>query len=74
MVLVIGYGVGMAVVLTLAGIALVAVRDRYQARAAAAEGRVARSLRRWGRLAPFLTAALVVAVGTGLAVRSFVTL
>lgn len=70
-ILVIGYGAGMAIVLTLAGIALVRVRDRYQERLENAEGRVATSLRRWGRLAPFATAALVMVVGIGLAIRSF---
>ena len=64
-VLVIGYGVGMAFVLTLAGILLVKVRDRYQERMESAEGRVASGLRRWGVLAPYLTAGLVLVVGLG---------
>jgi len=71
-VLVIGYGLGMAVVLTLAGIALVKVRDRLQHRLEDRTGRASRALRRWGRLTPFLTAALVIIVGTGLAIRSIV--
>ncbi|MGB3733813.1 MAG: hypothetical protein WA964_02575 [Ilumatobacter sp.] len=71
-VLVIGYGVGMAVVLTLAGIALVKVRDRLQHRLEDRNGRTSRALQRWGKLTPFLTAALVIVVGTGLAIRSIV--
>ena len=73
-VLVVGYGAGMAIVLTMAGILLVKVRDRLQDRIARADGRVARNARRWGRLAPFLTASLVVVVGLGLAIRSIVLL
>ena len=72
-VLVIGYGAGMAVVLTLAGIALVKVRDRLQHRLEDRTGRTSRAMQRWGRLAPFLTAALVIVVGAGLAIRSLVT-
>ena len=71
-VLVLGYGIGMAAVLTLAGIALVKVRDRLQHRLADRTGRASRTLQRWGRLTPFLTAALVIIVGTGLAIRSLV--
>ena len=73
-VLVFGYGIGMAVVLTLAGIALVKVRDRLQHRLEDNTGRASKALRRWGRLTPFLTAALVIVVGTGLAIRSLVTI
>jgi nickel/cobalt transporter (NicO) family protein len=72
--LVIAYGAGMAIVLTLAGIMLVKVRDRYEERIESANGRVAGTLRRWGLLAPYLTAALVLVVGLGLAVRSFTAL
>jgi nickel/cobalt transporter (NicO) family protein len=72
--LVIAYGAGMAIVLTMAGIMLVKVRDRYEDRIASADGRAAGALRNWGRLAPYLTAALVLVVGLGLAVRSFSTL
>lgn len=73
-VLVIGYGVGMAAVLTVAGIALVRVRDSLERRVGAADGKVARAAQRWGRLAPVLTAGLVFVVGTGLAIRSFTVL
>ena len=67
-VLVIAYGAGMAGTLTLAGVLLVRVRDRYAERRRA--GRGSALVRRWGRLAPFATASLVVIVGLGLAVRS----
>ena len=70
-VLVIGYGAGMAGTLTLAGVLLVRVRDRYQERASQNPGRVRRFAMRWTRVAPYLTAALVLIVGLGLAVRSF---
>lgn len=69
-VLVAGYGLGMAAVLTLAGVLLVKVRDRLQRRAADSSGRAARFARRWGRLGPVLTAALVVVVGSGMVIRS----
>ena len=68
--LVVAYGVGMASTLTLAGILLVRVRDRYQRRARSQPGRSGRVAAGWTRLAPFVTAALVVIVGVGLAVRS----
>ncbi len=71
-VLVIGYGAGMAVVLTLAGIALVKVRDRLQDRLSDRSGRASRAVQRWGRLTPYFTAALVIVVGAGLAIRSLV--
>lgn len=71
-VLVLGYGVGMAAVLTLAGVALVKVRDRLQDRLSGRAGRVSNAMQRWGRLTPYLTAALVIVVGTGLAIRSLV--
>ena len=67
-ILVIAYGAGMAATLTLAGILLVRVRDRYAARLRA--GRATSALRRWSRVAPFATASLVIVVGLGLAVRS----
>ncbi len=73
-VLVIGYGLGMATVLTLAGIALVRVRDRLQRRLDDENSRASRALQRWGKLTPFLTASLVLVVGAGLAIRSLVTI
>jgi ABC-type nickel/cobalt efflux system permease component RcnA len=69
-VLVVAYGLGMATTLTLAGILLVRVRDRYQHRASTAGGRARAVGRRWTAAAPYLTAALVVLVGSGLALRS----
>lgn len=68
-ILVIAYGVGMAGTLTLAGVLLVRLRDRYAARTPR-EGRARAVLRRWGHVAPYATASLVFVVGLGLAVRS----
>jgi ABC-type nickel/cobalt efflux system permease component RcnA len=69
-VLVAGYGLGMAIVLTLAGILMVEIRDRLQRRVDDSTGRAARLARRWARLGPILTAGLVVVVGSGLVMRS----
>ena len=68
--LVIGYGLGMAGTLTAAGVLLVKVRDRYQHRMQTSTGRVRAVARRWGSLAPYFTATLVLVVGLGLALRS----
>ncbi len=68
--LVLAYGLGMAATLTAAGVMLVSLRDRYQRRAGSSEGRIARTARRWGRVAPYLTGGLVLVVGLGLAIRS----
>ncbi|CAN5615056.1 hypothetical protein BH24ACT5_BH24ACT5_12400 [soil metagenome] len=69
--LIIGYGLGMAATLTAAGLLLVRVRDRYERRAA---GRAARGVgaaaARWSKIMPYATAALVLLVGIGLALRS----
>lgn len=73
-VLVVGYGAGMAAVLTVAGIALVRVRDSLERQVNNADGKVARTAQRWGRLAPMLTAGLVFVVGAGLAIRSLTVL
>jgi ABC-type nickel/cobalt efflux system permease component RcnA len=66
--LVLSYGLGMAATLTAAGLLLVVLRDRLE------NSRLANALRgRSNRLAtatPLLTAALVLVVGIGLAVRS----
>jgi len=70
-VLVLAYGLGMAATLTAAGLVLVTVRDRYRRRPAGRTGRLAAVGQRWGRIAPYATAALVVVVGLGLVVRSF---
>ncbi len=69
-VLVVGYGAGMAGTLTLAGVLLVRVRDRYQHRVSATPGRARRAAMQWTRYAPYMTAALVLVVGLGLAARS----
>jgi len=70
-ILVIGYGIGMAGTLTAAGLLLVRLRDRHQRRMA---GRTARRFgriaARWQKVMPFATAGLVLVVGIGLAVRS----
>jgi nickel/cobalt transporter (NicO) family protein len=67
-VLVLAYGIGMAGTLTLAGVLLVRLRDRYAERNSDGRGRT--FLRRWGKVVPFATAFLVVVVGLGLVVRS----
>lgn len=64
--LVLAYGLGMAAVLTAAGLLLVRVRDRVRARPRPRLARLARPLL---RRAPVLTAALVVVVGLVLAWR-----
>lgn len=63
--LVLGYGVGMAATLTLVGILLVRLRDRFD-RLPGLRHRLTR-LRNW---LPTLTATLVLVVGLGLAVRA----
>jgi nickel/cobalt transporter (NicO) family protein len=68
--LVVGYGLGMAATLTLAGLFLVRVRDRYQDRQVTGGGRIASFARRWAAVIPYSTAALVMVVGVGLAARS----
>jgi nickel/cobalt exporter len=57
--LVLGYGIGMAAMLMVAGLVLVKVRDRFESK-----------LRRYTRLMPILTSVMVLVVGTGLAVRA----
>jgi len=61
--LVVAYGVGMAAMLTAAGLVLVRVRDRWASRPR-------RTLARLTALAPTGTAALVLCVGLGLAGRA----
>jgi nickel/cobalt exporter len=68
--LVIGYGLGMAATLTAAGLFLVRVRDRYRRRHAEGRGRAQALARRWTAIIPYSTAALVMVVGLGLAIRS----
>lgn len=67
--LVVGYGLGMAMTLTAAGILLVTFRDRAQRFVDAGGGRLASIGRRWSAAMPHLTALLVLVVGVGLAVR-----
>jgi nickel/cobalt exporter len=68
--LVVGYGLGMAGTLTAAGLLLVVVRDRLGARIRKSDGRMRRAARAWSRCMPYHTAALVFVVGAGLALRS----
>ena len=68
--LVIGYGLGMAATLTAAGLLLVLVRDRFGARVRRSGVRVRRLASMWSRCTPYATAALVIVVGAGLALRS----
>ena len=68
--LVVGYGLGMAATLTIAGLLLVGIRDRHARRRNAGSGRTTWLADRWIASAPFITAALVLLVGFGLAVRS----
>lgn len=67
--LVVGYGVGMAATLTAAGVLLVVLRDRSAGMLGRANGRLAAFGRRWSRIMPHLTALLVLVVGLGLALR-----
>ncbi len=68
-VLVLAYGVGMAGTLTLAGVMLVKLRDRFQERASKASDRARSVAVKWGRIMPYATALLVLVVGIGLAIR-----
>ncbi|WP_405496169.1 sulfite exporter TauE/SafE family protein [Streptomyces sp. NBC_00096] len=65
--LVIGYGLGMATTLTLAGLLLVRLRDRITARTAE---RSSTRLKALGRIGPAVTSALVLLVGLGLTARA----
>ncbi|WP_392896045.1 sulfite exporter TauE/SafE family protein [Streptomyces sp. LN699] len=67
--LVIGYGLGMAATLTLAGLLLVRLRDRITARTA---DKASARLKALGRIGPAATSALVLIVGVGITARSFV--
>ena len=66
--LVVGYGVGMAAALTAAGLALIVVADRWQRR-----NPLPRLTARWSAAAPVATAGLVLLVGLGLAGRALIT-
>jgi ABC-type nickel/cobalt efflux system permease component RcnA len=68
--LVTAYGLGMAATLTVTGLLLVKLVDRLERRAA--KGR--RLAARLSGLAPMGTAAMVIVLGTGLALRSVAAL
>jgi ABC-type nickel/cobalt efflux system permease component RcnA len=65
--LVLGYGLGMAATLTAAGLLLVRLRDRLERLAV---HRLGRRLSRVTAALPVLTAGLVLVVGLGLAARA----
>jgi nickel/cobalt transporter (NicO) family protein len=69
--LVVGYGLGMAATLTAAGFALIRLRDRLTRRRA---GRASRFAARLSTVAPMGTAAVVLLVGLGLAGRALAAL
>ncbi|MYT20548.1 nickel transporter, partial [Streptomyces sp. SID7760] len=69
--LVFGYGLGMATTLTLAGLLLVRLRDRIGTRAA---GRASARLKALGRIGPAATSGLVLLVGISLAARAITSM
>ncbi|MGR8012142.1 nickel/cobalt transporter [Streptomyces hypolithicus] len=68
--LVLAYGVGMAVTLTLAGLVLVRLRDRIEAGLRTAPAARWTSLKRLARCGPVATSGLVLLVGIGLTARA----
>ncbi|MFJ1958160.1 nickel/cobalt transporter [Streptomyces microflavus] len=68
--LVIGYGLGMAATLTLAGLLLVRLRERIENHDRARTLRHNPLLRKLARTGPVITSLLVVAVGLGLTLRA----
>ncbi|MFD4239911.1 nickel/cobalt transporter [Streptomyces sp. NPDC058542] len=68
--LVIGYGLGMAATLTLAGLLLVRLRERIENHDRARNLRHSPLLRKLARTGPVVTSLLVVAVGLGLTLRA----
>ncbi|MEV6478251.1 nickel transporter, partial [Streptomyces sp. NPDC051640] len=68
--LVIGYGLGMAATLTLAGLLLVRLRERIESHDRARTLRHNPLLRKLVRTGPVITSLLVVAVGLGLTLRA----
>ncbi|WP_079045269.1 MULTISPECIES: nickel transporter [unclassified Streptomyces] len=68
--LVIGYGLGMAATLTLAGLLLVRLRERIESHDRARPLRHHPLLRKLTRTGPVITSLLVVAVGLGLTLRA----
>jgi nickel/cobalt exporter len=72
--LVVGYGVGMAATLTGAGVTLVVLRERWARRAKRGEHRSQALLARLSASAPTATAVLVLLVGCGLGARALIGL
>ncbi|MEW1612941.1 MULTISPECIES: nickel transporter [unclassified Streptomyces] len=70
--LVIGYGLGMAATLTLAGLLLVRLRERIERHDRARTLRHNTLLRKLARTGPVVTSLLVIAVGLGLTLRAAV--
>ncbi|MEU0163501.1 nickel transporter [Streptomyces sp. NPDC006261] len=68
--LVIGYGLGMAATLTLAGLLLVRLRERIESHDRTRALRHNPLLRKLARTGPVITSLLVVAVGLGLTLRA----
>ncbi|MCT6780420.1 nickel transporter [Streptomyces sp. CS7] len=68
--LVIGYGLGMATTLTLAGLLLVRLRERIESHDRARTLRHHPLLRKLARTGPVITSILVIAVGLGLTLRA----
>ncbi|MEV1091191.1 nickel/cobalt transporter [Streptomyces microflavus] len=68
--LVIGYGLGMAATLTLAGLLLVRLRERIESHDRTRTLRHHPLLRKLARTGPVITSLLVVAVGLGLTLRA----
>ncbi|MFE3373215.1 nickel/cobalt transporter [Streptomyces sp. NPDC059173] len=68
--LVIGYGLGMAATLTLAGLLLVRLRERIESHDRARTIRRNPLLRKLARTGPVVTSVLVIAVGLGLTLRA----
>ncbi|MFF4946638.1 nickel/cobalt transporter [Streptomyces rubiginosohelvolus] len=68
--LVIGYGLGMAATLTLAGLLLVRLRERIESHDRARTLRHNPVLRNLARTGPIITSVLVIAVGLGLTLRA----
>ncbi|WP_405189657.1 nickel transporter [Streptomyces anulatus] len=68
--LVIGYGLGMAATLTLAGLLLVRLRERIENHDRARTLRHNTLLRKLARTGPVITSLLVIAVGLGLTLRA----
>ncbi|WP_079199074.1 nickel/cobalt transporter [Streptomyces sp. CB02115] len=68
--LVVGYGLGMAATLTLAGLLLVRLRERIESHDRARTLRHHPLLRKLARTGPVITSLLVVAVGLGLTLRA----